>query len=52
MLRWRFGPGQVKVLDRVEGQALEILPCAALFGVLRKAMDKAKQETKAIPLRM
>jgi hypothetical protein len=43
---------EVKVLDHVQGRALDVFLAPALFGALRKAMDKAEQETKAIPQRM
>jgi hypothetical protein len=40
---------EVKVIDHVQGQALDVILAPALFGALRKAMDKAEQETKATP---
>lgn len=40
---------EVKVIDHVQGQALDVFLAPALFGALRKAMDKAEQETKATP---
>ena len=42
---------EVKVIDHVQGQALDVFLAPALFGALRKAMDKAEQETKATPQR-
>lgn len=38
---------EVKVLDHVQGQALDIFLAPALFGALRKAMDKAEQENES-----
>ena len=43
---------EVKVLDHVQGQALDVFLASALFGALRRAMDKAEQETKATPQRV
>lgn len=34
---------EVKVIDHVQGQALDVFLAPALFGALRRAMDKAEQ---------
>jgi hypothetical protein len=36
---------EVKVIDHVQGQALDVFLAPALFGALRKAIDKAEQAT-------
>jgi hypothetical protein len=40
---------EVKALDHGHGRALDVFLAPALFGALRKAMDKAEQETQAAP---
>jgi hypothetical protein len=42
---------EVKVLDLGDGRALDVFLAPALFGALRKAMDKAEQGTKSAPRR-
>lgn len=42
---------EVKVIDQVHGQALDVFLAPALFGALRRAMRKAEQGTKATPQR-
>ncbi len=42
---------EVKVIDPVQGQALDVVLAPTLFGALRKAMDKAEQGAKVTPPR-
>ena len=37
----------IEIKDLAQGRALDVFLAPALFGALRRAMDKAEQETKA-----
>jgi hypothetical protein len=41
----------IQVNEPVQGQALDVFLAPALFGALRRAMDKAEQGAKAPPQR-